>query len=298
MTFTRKSALAAMGATLLLPACGGRGASGGPAIRVGSKNFTEALVIGEIYAQALEAHGFTVQRHLNLGSVQICMAALEHGDIDLYPEYTGTALIDVLHHAPISDPAAAYAAVKNAYQKQFHATWLNPSPMNDSQGLVTTQAISTKYHFTTLSQLAPLAPQLRLAAIAEFLGRPDGIPGLQRVYGGFHFKDVKTYDAGLKYDALLHGDADVAQAFTTDGQIGANNLVLLADDKHLWPPYNVAPVVRLDALKAHPQIATALNAVAPLITDAAARSMNYAVDHNKSDPAEVAARFLKEHAIH
>ncbi|HEY8312957.1 MAG TPA: glycine betaine ABC transporter substrate-binding protein [Candidatus Baltobacteraceae bacterium] len=297
MTFTRRTAIASLGATLLLPACAGRG-GGANAVAVGSKNFTEALVIGEIYAQSLEAHGFTVRRRLNLGSVQICMAALQHGDIDLYPEYTGTGLIDVLHHAPMQDPAAIYRTVKSEYKKRFNATWLDPSPMNDSQGIVATQAVARRYGLKTLSQLATAAPQLRLAAIAEFLGRQDGLPGLQRVYGGFHFKDVKTYDAGLKYDALLHGDADVAQAFTTDGQIGANNLVLLEDDKHLWPPYNVAPVVRLDALKAHPQIATVLNGIAPMITDVAARSMNYAVDHGKQDPATVAAQFLKEHALH
>ncbi|MDQ2871853.1 MAG: hypothetical protein M3R35_01845, partial [Candidatus Eremiobacteraeota bacterium] len=263
-----------------------------------SKNFTEALVIGEIYAQALERAGFTVVRHLNLGSVQICMAALQRGDIDLYPEYTGTGLIDVLHHAPIQDPTAIYRTVQAAYQKQFDLTWLQPSPMNDSQALVTTQPVAQKYRLKTLSQLSTVAPQLRLAALAEFLGRPDGIPGMQRVYGGFHFKDVKTYDAGLKYEALLHGDADVAQAFTTDGQIGANNLILLEDDKHLWPPYNVAPVVRNATLKANPTIATVLNAVAPMITDTAARSMNYAVDHDKTDPAQVAATFLKGHALH
>ncbi|MGZ3503690.1 MAG: ABC transporter substrate-binding protein [Vulcanimicrobiaceae bacterium] len=293
MTLTRRSALVAMGSTLLLPACG----KGGDSIRVGSKNFTEALILGEIYAQALERHGFAVERHLNLGSVQIAMAALQRGDIDLYPEYTGTALIDVLHAHPMEDPDAIYRTVKGAYEKQFNATWLNPSPMNDSQGLVTTQVTSERYRVKTLSQLASLAPQLRLAAIAEFLGRADGLPGLQKTYGGFRFKDVKTYDAGLKYDALLHGDADVAQAFTTDGQIGANNLVLLDDDRHLWPPYNVAPVVRQDTLKTHPQIANVLNAISPLITDVIARSMNYAVDHDKRDPSDVAAQFLKEHTL-
>jgi osmoprotectant transport system substrate-binding protein len=295
MTLTRRSALIGIGATLLLPGCARSGSS--DAIRVGSKNFTEELVLGEVYAQALEQHGFTVERHLNLGSTQIAMAALQRGDIDLYPEYTGTALIDVLHDKPMEDPAAIYSTVKSAYENQFNSTWLVPSPMNDSQGLVTTPAISTRYELKTLSQLATLAPQLRLAAIAEFLGRPDGLPGLQRTYGGFHFKDVKTYDAGLKYDALLQGDADVAQAFTTDGQIGANNLVLLVDDKHLWPPYNVAPVVRRDALKVHAQIATVLNGVSPLITDVIARSMNYAVDHDKRDPSDVASQFLKEHTF-
>lgn len=293
MTLTRRHAMSLIGVALALPQCSGHASN---AVRVGSKNFTEAIVIGEIYAQALERAGLTVQRHLNLGSVQIAMAALERGDIDLYPEYTGTGLIEVLHEPPMRDAQRMYQIVKRDYAKRYDLVWLDPSPMNDSQGLATTQAISQKYGLKTLSQLARLAPQLRLAAIPEFLGRPDALPGLQKFYGGFHFKDVRTYDIGLKYEALLQGDADVATAFTTDGQIGADNLVLLQDDKHFWPPYNVAPVVRAAALHRHPRIATALNGISPFITDEVARQMNYAVDHGKRDPADVAAEFLKAHA--
>jgi len=285
---TRKRALALIGAAAVLPQCSHK-ASAGKTVRVGSKNFTESFVIAEIYAQTLETHGLSVERHLNLGSVQIAMAALQHGDIDLYPEYTGTGLIDVLKHAPMHDAAAIYATVKRAYRDRFDAVWLTPSPMNDSQGLATTQVVSQRYRLKTLSQVAKAAPQLRLATIAEFEGRPDGLPGLQKFYGGFQFKTVRVYDPGLKYAALLAGDADIATAFTTDGQIGADNLVLLDDDRHFWPPYNVAPVVRNDALKRVPQIGTLLNAIAPYITDEAARQMNYSVDHDKKDPADVAA---------
>lgn len=293
MTLTRRHALSMMGAALALPQCSSHTSN---AVRVGSKNFTEEFVIGEIYAQALERAGITVERHLNLGSVQIAMSALEHGDIDLYPEYSGTGLIEVLHEPPLRDAHRIYEAVKRNYAKQFDLVWLAPSPMNDSQGLATTQAVSKRYNLKNLSQLSRLAGELRLAAIHEFLGRPDALPGLQKYYGGFHFKEVKAYDIGLKYEALLHGDADVATAFTTDGQIGANNLVLLEDDKHFWPAYNVAPVVRAEALRKNPKIATILNGIAPFITDAAARRMNDAVDRGKRDPADVAAEFLKAHA--
>lgn len=293
MTLTRRHALSMMGAALALPQCSNHTSN---AVRVGSKNFTEEFVIGEIYAQALERAGITVERHLNLGSVQIAMSALEHGDIDLYPEYSGTGLIEVLHEPPLRDAHRIYEAVKRNYAKQFDLVWLAPSPMNDSQGLATTQAVSKRYNLKNLSQLSRLAGELRLAAIHEFLGRPDALPGLQKYYGGFHFKEVKAYDIGLKYEALLHGDADVATAFTTDGQIGANNLVLLEDDKHFWPAYNVAPVVRAEALRKNPKIATILNGIAPFITDAAARRMNDAVDRGKRDPADVAAEFLKAHA--
>lgn len=293
MRLTRRHALSLMGAALALPQCSAHTSN---AIRVGSKNFTEAFVIGEIYAQALERAGMTVERHLNLGSVQIAMSALQRRDIDLYPEYTGTGLIEVLHEPPLRDAERMYQTVKRDYAKQFDLVWLDRSPMNDSQGLATTQTVSQKYGLKTLSQLSRLAGELRLAAIHEFLGRPDALPGLQKFYGGFHFKDVKSYDIGLKYEALLHGDADIATAFTTDGQIGADNLVLLEDDKHFWPAYNVAPVVRAAALRQNPKIAAVLNGIAPFITDESARQMNNAVDHEKRDPADVAAEFLKAHA--
>lgn len=295
MTLTRRSALALLGSAALLPSCTAK--NGGNIVRVGSKNFTESFVIAEIYAQALEKAGMTVDRRMNLGSVQIALSALQHGDIDLYPEYTGTGLIDVLHHAPMRDAHAIYKLVSDEYARQYDLRWLTPSPMNDSQALATTQAIATQYKLKTLSDLSRTAPSLRLATIPEFLNRADALPGLQKFYGGFHFKSVNAYDIGLKYEALLHGQADVATAFTTDGQIGAANLVVLEDDKHFWPAYNVAPVVRNAALTAHPAIATTLNRISPFITDVEARQMNYAVDHDKRDPADVAADFLKRHAI-
>lgn len=291
MTISRSRAVALIGASLVLPHCAGK--NSGNAIRVGSKNFTEAIVVAEIYAQALEAAGMQVERKFNLGSTQIAMAALRRGDIDLYPEYTGTGLIDVLHKPPMRDANALYATVKDAFAKQFNLTWLDPSPMNDSQGLATTAAISQKYKIRTLSQLSAAAPQLRLGSIPEFLSRADALPGLQKFYGGFHFKDVKTYDIGLKYKALESGAADVVTAFTTDAQIGAAHLVVLQDDKHFWPEYHIAPVVRNDALKKFPKIAPALNAIAPKLTDQVVRSLNAAVDIEKQEAGDAASTFMK-----
>ncbi len=287
---SRKQVTILIGAALVLPQCSSRR---GNAVAVGSKNFTEEFIIAEIYAQALERAGLTVVRKFNLGSTQIAMTALRRGDIDLYPEYTGTALIDVLHLPPMHDPQALYRRVSDEFATRFALRWLRPSPMNDSQGLATTQSISKQYGIATLSQLSRVASQLRLGAIPEFLSRADALPGLQKYYGGFRFKDVKTYDIGLKYQALLHGDADIVTAFTTDGALAANNLVVLKDDKHFWPEYHIAPVVRIDALRRAPAIAAALNRIAPAISDAAARSMNYAVDVKKQDSADVASAFLK-----
>jgi osmoprotectant transport system substrate-binding protein len=285
---TRARMLGMLASAAALPACG---LGGG--IAVGSKNFTESIVIAEIYARVLEFAGLRVVRRMNLGSTQIMLAAMQRGDVDLYPEYTGTALLDVLHDAPLHDPRKIYQVVRGAFKTRFDLVWLEPSPMNDSQGIVTTQAISKRYDLHTLSQLARLAPHLRLATIPEFLSRPDGLPGLRRVYGRFDFASVHTYDISLKYEALLEGRADVATAFTTDGTILTDHLVVLVDDRGLWPPYNVAPVVRAQTLVKQPRIASLLNAIAPKITTSVAREMNAAVESADRDPVEVAAAFLK-----
>jgi osmoprotectant transport system substrate-binding protein len=289
---TRRQSLTLFGAALLLPQCRGGAAN---AVRVGSKNFGEDIIVAEVYAAALERAGIPVQRHMNLGSTQIATAAMQRGDIDLYPEYTGTGLIDVLHLPPMRNAGALFAAVKRQYETRYGLTWLTPSPANDSQGLAVTTAAAQKYSVRTLSQCAAAAPQLRLAAIPEFVTRADALPGLQRYYGGFKFKGVRTYEIGLQYDALQRGDADVATAFTTDSQIATDGLVLLEDDKHFWPAYNVAPVVRQSALRAHPQIAGVLNRISPSITDSVLRRFNYAFNVQKAEPADIAAQFVKEH---
>lgn len=288
MTISRARLLALLGSAAVLPQCAARTG----AVRIGSKNFTESIVIAEIYAQALERTGMTVVRRMNLGSTQIALAAMSRGDIDLYPEYTGTALIDVLHLAPMQDPDAIYARVKAEFEKRYQITWLARSPMNDSQGIATTAEIAQRYHLKTLSDLAAVASKLRLATIPEFLSRADGLPGLQKRYGGFHFASTHTYDIALKYRALLAGQADVATAFTTDGAIATDKLVVLEDDKHLWPAYNVAPIVRAQSLAKAPKIATVLDAIAPAIGSDRAAQMNAAVEGGK-DPADVAAAFLK-----
>lgn len=292
MKLSRAGAIAMLGTTPLLAQC----ALDPNAVRVGSKNFTESFVIAEIYAQALEGAGMRVRRLFNLGSTQIAMAAMRRGNLDCYPEYTGTALIDVLHDAPIADPRTAYDTVRDAFAQRFGIVWLPPSPMNDSQGLATTQAISDRLGLRTISDVARAAPHLRLATIQEFLARPDGLPGLQRAYGGFHFADVRTYDIALKYRALLEGEADIATAFTTDGEIATSDLVVLRDDRHFWSAYNVAPVVRRDALAARPAIAHALDAVSPAITDNVIRAMNARIESHGEEPADVAAAFLS--AVH
>lgn len=293
MTITRKRSIALLGSALLLPQCSGTSTTRkAGAIRVGSKNFGENIIVAEIYAKALERANIAVERRMNLGSTQIAMAAMEHGDIDLYPEYTGTALIDVLHLAPMRDAKALYETVKRAYAARYAMTWLSPSPANDSQGLAVSAAVSKRFRLTTLSECAREAPQLRLAAIPEFVSRADALPGLQRFYGGFQFASVKTFDIGLQYDALAEGAADVATAFTTDSQIDTDRLTVLRDDRHFWPAYNIAPVVRSPVLHAHPQIASVLNALAPRLKDETLRAFNLLYNVRKLDPGRIAHNFI------
>jgi len=274
------------------------GATSGGTVSVGSKNFTEAFIVGEIYAQTLEAAGFEVERKLNLGATDIAHAALLAGDLDLYPEYTSTGLLTVLKEPAMTDEDAIYEAVAEGYLEQFDLVWLRPAPFNNPQALATTPEVAEAHGLVTYSDLAAAAPDLVLGAPPEFLEREDGLPGLQAAYDGFEFKEVRQLDAGLRYPALENGDVDVVVAFGTDGQISGFGLTLLEDDKKLYPPYQVAPVVRQAVLDLHPEIATALDAVSPLLTTQRMQAMNWAVDGpDKREPADVARDFLIDQGI-
>jgi osmoprotectant transport system substrate-binding protein len=290
----RARAVALVGCALLATACERRT---GNDVAIGAKNFTEELVLGELYAQVLERHGLRVTRKFNLGGTQVAMEALRRGDIDLYPEYTGTALLSVLKETTIPSAPEIYRLVSRAYRERYGLRWLAPAPFNDTQALATTEAGSKKFGIRTLSDVARVAPQLRLGAIPEFTTRLDGLPGLQKAYGGFQFAHIALFDIGLKYTALETGRVDVVVAFGTDGQIAYDRLVLLADDKHFWPAYQAAPVVREDALVRLPALATWLDEVSPLLTDDVMRRLNELVDREKQDPADAASAFLREHRL-
>ena len=266
-------------------------------IRVGSKDFTEQFIIGEIYALSLENAGFEVERKLNLGGTPVAQAALESAEIDLYPEYTGTGLLTVLKEPVNSDRQAVYDTVSAGYQEQFNLVWLEPSPMNNTQALAMTQEGSEQHSVTTISQMAEKANELTMIGPPEFEEREDGLPGIKAAYGEFELEEYKAVDAGLRYKGLVDGEADVAVAFGTDGEISAFNLVVLEDDKNLFPPYQVAPVVRQDALDANPGIADALNAIAPLLTNDTMQTLNYEVSGNQREPSDVARQFLVEEGI-
>ncbi|MCJ2541713.1 glycine betaine ABC transporter substrate-binding protein [Thermostichus vulcanus] len=266
-------------------------------ITVGSKDFTEQFILGEMYALALEAAGFTVERKLNLGGTPVAHAGLLSGEIDLYPEYTGTGLLTVLKLPTSGDPAEVYETVAREYEAQFQLIWLDPAPMNNTQALAMTRARAAELGIATLSDMAAKASELVMIGPPEFQAREDGLPGIQATYGNFRLKEYKAVDPGLRYRGLVNGEADVAVAFGTDGEIAAFDLVLLEDDKQLFPPYQVAPVVRQDTLEANPGIAEALNALSPLLTDAVMQELNYEVSGNQKEPADVARAFLVKAGI-
>ena len=274
----------------LLASCGGNSQT----ITIASKTFTEQFILGEMYAQVLENAGYKVERKLNLGGTPVAHQAMLDGQIDIYPEYTGTGLLTVLKEGMMSDPQAVYDLVKQQYAEQFNFVWLNPAPMNNTQALAMLRTKAEEMGITNFSEMVAQADQLVLIGSPEFAEREDGIPGLKRVYGEFDFKDFLTVDAGLRYQAILNGEADIVVAYGTDGELAAYDLLVLNDDKGLYPPYQVAPVVRQSVLDENPEIADLLNQLAPLLTNETMQALNYEVSGNGQEPADVARQFLTE----
>jgi osmoprotectant transport system substrate-binding protein len=280
------------------PTAASSASGSGATIKVGSKDFTEEFIVAELYALVLENAGLTVERKINLGGTPVAQAAIVNGDIDLYPEYTSTGLLTVLKKDPIKDPKEILSTVKQEYEKQFKLTWLDASPFNDTNGLAVTQATADKYGLKTYSDLAAKSSELVFGGPAEFAEREDGIKGLATTYGGFVPKELKQLGTGpLRYDALKNGDIDVVVVFTTDARIAADKLVVLEDDKTFYPIYNIAPVVRQDTLAANPQIADALNQLAPLLTSEVITGLNAQVDIDGKEYAVVAKEFLDKSGL-
>ena len=279
----------------LVVSCAGGGSTS--AIKVGSKDFTEQFIIGEMYALVLEDVGFEVERRLNLGGTPVAQAGLESGEIDVYPEYTGTGLLTVLKLPASSDQQEVYNTVAEGYQEQFDLVWLEPAPMNNTQALAMTRERSDELGITTISDMAAQASDLVMIGPPEFEVREDGLPGIQAAYGNFELAAYKAVDAGLRYKGLTDGEADVAVAFGTDGEISAFDLVVLEDDQNLFPPYQVAPVIRQDALDDNPVAADALNRLSPLLTNETMQRLNYEVSANQREPADVAQEFLIEQGL-
>jgi len=266
-------------------------------VKVGSKNFTEQYILAEIYAAALENAGFKVERKINLGGTLIAHQALVSGDIDVYPEYTGTGLLAVMKGEVSSDPQKVYTQVKEYYEKQFKLTWLKPAGINNGYAIVVRGDTAEKYKLKTLSDLAKASKELVIGAGPEFADRKDGLPGLKAVYGA-EFKEFKQFaKLGLRYDALAAKQIDIANGFDTDWQIAQLKLVALDDDKSLFPPYYVAPVIRQDTLAANPKVGAVLDSLGPMLDNDTMRTLNARVEQEKEEPKAVARAFLKQKGV-
>jgi osmoprotectant transport system substrate-binding protein len=262
---------------LIAVACGR-----GDRVVVGSKNFTEQRLLGELIAQTVEATGVAVTRRFDLGGTFVCDAALRAGQIDVYVEYTGTALTAVLKEPPDTDPRRVYERVAAAY-RAAGLEWLPPLGFDNTFALVVRGDTPVR----TISAAVAPARGWRAAFGYEFKTRPDGYPALQRVYG-IQFAEIRTMDLGLLYRALADGQVDVAVGSATDGPIEAMKLAILADDRHVFPPYEAAPIVRADTLARLPGLRDALARLSGRITADAMRRMNHAVDADHRNPASVA----------
>ena len=259
---------------------------GGDRIVVGAKNFTEQRLVGELVAQAIEQAGLRVERRFDLSGSFVCDAALRAGQLDVYVEYTGTALTAILKLPPASDAAAVLEAVRRAYSPAG-LVWTEPLGFDNTFAMV----VRADAPASTLS--ASVAPATRwIAGFGyEFAGRPDGYPALRKTYG-LGFAEVRTMDLGLLYRALVDRQIDVAAGNATDGLIDALNLRVLADDRHAFPPYEAVPVVRQVALDHTPPLGPALASLAGRVSAAAMRRMNRAVDGDHEQPADVVRAFL------
>jgi osmoprotectant transport system substrate-binding protein len=285
---------------LAFAGCGGssgsKKTSGGapsdaPAITIGTKNFTEQFILGEIYKQALEASGFKVELKSDIGSSEIVDRALTAGSLDMYPEYTGVVLSEIagLRARPRS-PQAAFQRAK-AFEEKRGFTLLAMTPFSDSNALAVSPKTAKKYNLNTIKDLARI-PGVSIGAPPEFRTRFEGLVGLRQLYG-LTGAQVTAYKIGEQYSALDAGMVDAAAVFTTDGQLMKGRYVLLSDPRGLFAFQNVAPVIRADIVKRYPKVATVINSVSARLTTSAMRSMNAAAVQRKEQPAAVARAFLK-----
>ena len=261
-------------------------------IVVGSKNFTEQLILGELIAQHLEAKiHLPVERRFYLAGTFICQQAMLAGRIDIYPEYTGTALTAILKENPEGTSQQVYQHVKAEYAKRFRFDLASPFGFNDTFAIEIRGAEARRLHLNTISQAAAYAPHWRAGFGYEFMERPDGYKGLASTYGLRFAESPRIMDLGLLSRALKEKQVDLIAGNTTDGLIPALDLFVLEDDRHYFPPYEAVPVVRTEIVEKHPEIMAALNDLAGKISDQEIQQLNYAVDGQHRDAKEVVAEF-------
>jgi osmoprotectant transport system substrate-binding protein len=267
-------------------------------IVVGSKNFTESFVLGEIIAQQIEAHtSAKVERRFYLAGSYICQQAILAGRIDVYPEYTGTALTAILKQNASGDRQEVYQRVKSEYENRFGLTLGPAFGFNDTFAMEIRGEDARRLNLKTLSQAAAFAPKWRAGFGYEFMERPDGYRGLAATYGLHFSEQPRIMDLGLLARALKDHQIDLAAGNATDGLIPALDLFVLEDDRHYFPPYEAVPVIREQILQQHPEVAQALADLAGKISDEEMQRLNYSVDGQHRDAADVAREFLRSKGL-
>lgn len=267
-------------------------------IVVGSKNFTEQVILGELFAQIIEARThLPVERRFYLAGTFICQQAILAGRIDIYPEYTGTALTAVLKQQPSGDKQEIYQRVKQAYANKFGLTVGPPLGFDDTFAMVIRGDDARRLHLQTLSQAAQFTPQWRAGFGYEFMERPDGYAGLAAAYGLHFAAPPRIMDLGLLAPALRDHQIDIAAGNATDGLILAFDLSVLEDDRQYFPPYEAVAVVRQQTLQQHPEVSQAIAALGGKISDQEMQKLNYALDGQHRDAKDVAHEFLKSKGL-
>jgi osmoprotectant transport system substrate-binding protein len=285
------------GVLCLWPLCG-CGADRANTIVVGSKNFPEQALLGEILAQQIETQThLRAVRKFYLAGTFICQQAILSGRIDTYVEYTGTALTAILHDPVEADPGAVFARVQREYARRFHLVVFPSLGFNNTFAIVIRGDDARRLHLKTISDAARYTPEWRAGFGYEFMERPDGFPGLARVYGLRFALPPRILDLGLLYRALLDHQVDLVAGNSTDGLLSARDLVVLQDDKHYFPPYEAVPIVRERTIARYPEVRQAIADLAGEISDTDMSRMNYEVVGRHRDIAEVAREFLRSKPV-
>lgn len=284
-------------AALLLSACGaGSGTGGGKdTITIGSKNFTENIILAHMMADLIEARtGLNVDRKVNLGGSNVAWKALLNNEIQLYPDYTGTIVAN--YYQEETGTSGETLDKARELLKQDNLTFTDPFGFNNTYTLAVKKETAEKYGLKTFSDLAKVAEELILGCEFEFLDRPDGLPGLKETYG-MNFKNAVGMDHGIMYRSLVEGEVDVIDAFATDGQIKVHGLVILEDDKSFFPPYDAGALIRNDILEKYPEIESALNELGGVMSESDMQALNAKVDEEGLKAEVVAREFLAEKGL-
>lgn len=287
--------------TLIITFTGCSKNEGEPAITVTSKAYTEPLILGNITLQYLESLGYNVEDQIGLGETPAIRPALYSGQVDMYWEYTGTALVLVMGEEIETDPTKCYEKVKKWDNENNNLKWLEPAAANNTYTLMLRREFAEKNNIKTISDLAKYindGNDVRLGASIDFIEREDGIKGLQKAYD-FEFDDdlMVSMTIGLTYQALHNDKVDVAMGFNTDGRIQALDFISLEDDKQFFPVYNPALVIREETLEIHPEIEEQMNKISKLLSEDKIRELNMKVDIDGMEPEDVAQNFLKENNL-